>query len=76
MFLKDVSYAHESFDKKYSKNIDTVKCYNLKGLFSVLMYFKNAIYSFDAKLKFQQPLLQSSVSHDPSEIILICRFSA
>uniref|UniRef100_A0A673J0W0 NAD(P) transhydrogenase, mitochondrial n=1 Tax=Sinocyclocheilus rhinocerous TaxID=307959 RepID=A0A673J0W0_9TELE len=25
-----------------------------------------------AKLNFQQPLLQSSVSHDPSEIILIC----
>ncbi len=24
-----------------------------------------------AKLNFQQPLLQSSVSHDPSEIILI-----
>ncbi len=28
------------------------------------------------KLNFQQPLLQSSVSHDPSEIILICRFDA
>ncbi len=27
-----------------------------------------------AKLNFQQPLLQSSVSHDPSESILICRF--
>ncbi len=25
-----------------------------------------------AKLNFQQPLLQSPVSHDPSEIILIC----
>ncbi len=29
-----------------------------------------------AKLNFQQQLLQSSVSHDPSEIILICRFAA
>ncbi len=28
-----------------------------------------------AKLN-QQPLLQSSVSHDPSEIILICWFGA
>ncbi len=28
------------------------------------------------KLNFQQPLLQSSVSHDPSEIILICWFGA
>ncbi len=27
-----------------------------------------------AKLNIQQPLLQSSVSHDPSEIILICWF--
>ncbi len=26
------------------------------------------------KLKFQQPLLQSLVSHDPSEIILMCWF--
>ncbi len=29
-----------------------------------------------AKLYFQLPLLQSSVSHDPSEIILICCFGA
>ncbi len=29
-----------------------------------------------AKLNFQQPLLQSSVSHDPSEIILIYCFGA
>ncbi len=29
-----------------------------------------------AKLNFQQQLLQTSVSHDSSEIILICRFAA
>ncbi len=29
-----------------------------------------------AKLNFQQPLLQSSVSHGPSEIILICSYGA
>ncbi len=29
-----------------------------------------------AKLNFQQPLLHISVSHDPSEIILICWFGA
>ncbi len=28
------------------------------------------------KLNFQQPLLQSSVLHNPSEIILICWFGA
>ncbi len=36
--------------------------------------FSNAIYFCDAKLKFQQPLVQSSLSQDPSEIILICWF--
>ncbi len=38
------------------------------------MYFK--MYSFDAKLNFRQSLLQSSVSHDPAEIILKCWFGA
>jgi len=28
------------------------------------------------KLNFREPLLQSSVSHDPSNIILICWFGA
>ncbi len=32
------------------------------------------MYSCDAKQNFQQQLHQYSVSHDPSEIILICRF--
>ncbi len=36
--------------------------------------FYNVIYSCEAKLNFQQPLLQSSVSNDPSEIILMCWF--
>jgi len=33
MFLKEVSFAHQSCDyviKKYSKNINSVKMYNLK----------------------------------------------
>ncbi len=34
------------------------------------------IYSCGSKAENQQPLLQSSVSHDPSEIILICLFGA
>ncbi len=34
------------------------------------------MYSCDAKLNFQQPLLQSSVYLGPSEIILICWFAA
>ncbi len=40
-------------------------------------FFCNAIYSCDAKTEYLklQLFLQSSVSHDPSEIILICLFS-
>ncbi len=39
------------------------------------MYFKCILFLM-AKLNLQQLLLQSSVSHDPSEIIVICRFGA
>jgi len=38
--------------------------------------FTNVIYSCDAKARFSASLLQSSVSHDPSEIILIWWFDA
>jgi len=38
--------------------------------------FKSVIYSSDGKNEFSASLLQSSVSHDPSKIILICRFAA
>ncbi len=41
----------------------------------VVFYFnilKNTIYLCDAKLSFHQPILQSSVSHDSSEITIIC----
>ncbi len=44
---------------------------NLKYLFSVLIYFKMSFISV-IKAEFSASLLQSSVSHDPSEIILIC----
>ncbi len=40
------------------------------------MYFKIQFICEVAKQNFQQPLLQSSVSHDPSEIILICWFDS
>ncbi len=36
--------------------------------------FNIIMYLFDAALNFHQPFLQSSVSHDLSEIILICWF--
>ncbi len=42
--------------------------WNLKSLLSPWIYFKMLFIPVMAKLNFQQPLLQSSVWHDPSEI--------
>jgi len=47
------------------------KCYNLKEWFTISIYFK----VYDGKGEFSASLLQSSVSHDPSEIILIWWFA-
>ncbi len=44
--------------------------YDFKITVFSLNIFKHVIYSCDAKL------IQASVSHDPSEIILICSFAA
>ncbi len=41
----------------------------------MLIYFKYNLFLYD-KAEFFASLLQSSVSHDPSEIILICWFAA
>ncbi len=55
----------------YSTNNNVVKYYyNLIELFYFFEYIKNV------KAEFSASLLQSSVSHDPSEIILICWFVA
>jgi len=48
---------------QFTVNKITVFCSNI---------FQNIIYSCYAKAEFSELLLQSSVSHDPSEIILIC----
>ncbi len=40
------------------------------------IYFKMVFISVKMKLNIHLPLFQSSVSHDPSEIILICWFAA
>jgi len=40
--------------------------YNFKYMFSIWMYFKMSFC--DGKAEFSASLLQSSVSHDPSEI--------
>ncbi len=58
---------------KYSKIINIysniVKYVSFKNNYFYLNIFWNVIYS--VKLNFQQPLLQSLVSHDPSEILHI-----
>jgi len=60
MFLKEVSNAHQSC---------IVKChYNLKQINYI--HYLTVIY--DGKAEFSASLLQSLVSQDPSEIILIC----
>ncbi len=56
--------------KKILNIINTVKCSILKSVKFYFNTFLNVIYSCDAKLK--ASLLQSSVSHDPSEITIIC----
>ncbi len=62
---------------QYSKNSNNVKYYyNLKQLFSILINVQMEFIPVMAKLNFQQPLLQSSLPCDPSEIILICWFRA
>jgi len=44
--------------------------------FFIIIYFLNVIDSSDVKAEFSASSLQSSVSHDPSEMILICWFAA
>ncbi len=52
---------------KNNKNSNIVKySWNLEWLFSIVIY---VIYSCDGKAEISASLLQSSVSHDPSEII-------
>jgi len=39
-------------------------------------YNLKILYSYIGKAEFSASLLQSSVSHDPSEILIICWFDA
>ncbi len=61
------------FDEKYCKNMLLQQ--NVLELFSILLCIKNNLFLW-WEMNFQQPFLQSSVSNDPSEIILICWFGA
>ncbi len=74
MFWKEVSHA-------YQGSIYLIKCTVI--LWNIILYnyvfyfniFLNVIYSCDGKAEFSQlSLHQSLMSHDPSEIVLICWF--
>ncbi len=71
MFLKEVSYAYQSCLHLIKTTVKTEILWNIFLQFKItFLYIKNNIFLV------MTTLLQSSVSHDPSEIILICWFGA
>ncbi len=68
VFVKSLLHSERLhlFDRMHSKNSNIVKYYyNFKITVSnILIYFKMQIIPLMPKLNFQQPLLQSSVSHE------------
>jgi len=65
-----VSYAHQGCIYLVKNIVKTVL--QLKISVFYLSIFSFVIYSCNEKAEFSASLLQSSVLHDPSEIILIC----
>ncbi len=69
--FKEVSYAHQGCiyliqNTEYSEIV-----LQFKITYSIVIYLKYNLFLW-SKAEFSGSLLQSSVSHDPSEIILIC----
>ncbi len=79
MFLKEVSHAHPGCIYLIKNTVKSLQ-------FWIIITIQNSCFLFEHILKcnlflwcaaeFSASLLQSSVSHDPSEIILICWFAA
>ncbi len=69
MFLKEGSNVHQGC---IYLNKNTVKNSNIVKYYYNFNIFKNVVCSRDNKAEFSASLLQSLVSHDPSEIIFIC----
>jgi len=67
-WMSKVDYQNKVLPKSILWNI-----YNLKTCFYFYI-FQHVIYSCEGKAEFLASFLWSSVSHDPSEIILICWF--
>ncbi len=56
------------------QNYSTVYKFGVFKIFVVVVF--ELFFLYDNKAEFSASLLQSSVSHDPSEIILTCSFAA
>ncbi len=69
------THEHTHRGERYDQNyISHLFIYLNRYLQEILIFFKysffkNEFYSFDCKAEFSASLLQSTVSHDPSEII-------
>ncbi len=76
MFLKEVCYAHQSsiYSIKNTVKIAILLQFKITA-FYLNIYFKCDLF-LRCKAEFSSQLLQSSVSHDAPEIILICWFTA
>ncbi len=76
MLLKEFSPRLHLFDINTVKYSNILKYYyDLKYILYLNIYFKMYFISV-IKAVFSAALFQSSVSHDPSEIIIIFRFAA
>jgi len=65
MLLKELSYTHQGI-------IYLIKNVEILLQFKITVLYLNIFYKLMAKLNFQQSLLQSLVSHDPSEMLIWC----
>ncbi len=77
MFLKDFTSAHQGYI--YLIKNKTVILWNIITISNNCFLFEYIVKCnlfLWCKAEFSASLLQSSVSHDPSEIILICWFNA
>ncbi len=76
-FWKKASYAHQGYIYLIKNTVKTVLLWNIITLNSFLFEcILKCNLVLCCKAGFSGSLLQSSASHDPSEIILICWFAA
>ncbi len=72
MFLKKICYPHQGCFYLIRNSNKKYHCDNNYYYKNCLICLNRVIHFGMVKLNLQQPLIQSSVSHDPLEIILMC----